>query len=64
MLYAFLCYNDEATVCAWSKDGEAAVMAKLRAVTEKLTNERRLGRWHSCRPPPPPRCARTRTRHW
>jgi hypothetical protein len=43
VLYAFLCYNDEAAVCAWSKDQEAAVMAKLGAVTEKLTNERRLG---------------------
>ena len=43
MLYAFLCYNDEATVCAWSKDEEAAVMASLGAVTEKLTREGRLG---------------------
>jgi hypothetical protein len=43
VLYAFLCYNDEAAVCAWSKDAEAAVMAKLGAVTEKLTTERRLG---------------------
>ena len=43
MLYAFLCYNDEAAVCAWSKHEEAAVMAKLGAVTEKLTREGRLG---------------------
>ena len=43
MLYAFLCYNDEAAVCAWSKDEEAAVMAKLGAVTEKLTKQGRLG---------------------
>ena len=43
MLYAFLCYNDEAAVCAWSKDEEAAVMAKLGTVTEKLTREGRLG---------------------
>ena len=43
MLYAFLCYNDEATVCAWGKDEEAAVMAKLGTVTEKLTREGRLG---------------------
>jgi hypothetical protein len=43
VLYAFLCYNDEAAVCAWSKDEETAVMAKLGAVTEKLTREGRLG---------------------
>ena len=43
MLYAFLCYNDEAATCAWSKDEESAVMAKLGAVTEKLTREGRLG---------------------
>ena len=43
MLYAFLCYNDEAATCAWSKDEESAVMAKLGAVTEKLTKEGRLG---------------------
>ena len=43
MLYAMLCYNDEATVCAWGKDEEAAVMAQLGAVTEKLAKEGRLG---------------------
>ncbi|HEY4919969.1 MAG TPA: YciI family protein [Xanthobacteraceae bacterium] len=43
MLYALLCYNDEATVCARSKDEENAVMAKLGAVTEKLTKQGRLG---------------------
>jgi hypothetical protein len=43
VLYAFLCYNDEAAVCAWSKDEEAAVMAKLATVTETLTREGRLG---------------------
>ena len=43
MLYAFLCYNDEAAVCAWSKDEESAVMAKLGAVTDRLTQEGRLG---------------------
>jgi len=43
LLYALLCYNDEAAVCAWSKDEENAVMAKLGAVTEKLAKQGRLG---------------------
>jgi hypothetical protein len=43
MLYAILCYHDEATVCAWSKEEEAAVMAKLGAVEEKLARQGRLG---------------------
>ena len=43
MLYALLCYNDEAAVCAWSKDEENAVMAKLGAVTDKLASQGRLG---------------------
>lgn len=43
MLYAILCYHSEATVCAWSKQEEDAVMAKLGAVEEKLTREGRLG---------------------
>jgi hypothetical protein len=43
LLYAMLCYNDEAAVCAWSKDEEAAVMADLGKVTEKLAKEGRLG---------------------
>jgi hypothetical protein len=43
MLYAMLCYNDEATISAWSKDQEAAVMAELGTVTEKLAKQGRLG---------------------
>ena len=43
MLYAILCYHDEATTCAWSKKEESAVMAKLGAVQEKLAREGRLG---------------------
>ncbi len=43
MLYAILCYNDEAAICSWSKDEEAAVMTSLGAVTEKLAREGRLG---------------------
>lgn len=43
MLYAVLCYADEAAVCSWSKDEENAVMAQLGAVTEKLAKQGRLG---------------------
>jgi hypothetical protein len=43
VLYAVLCYADEAAVCSWSKDEEAAVMAKLGTVQEKLAKEGRLG---------------------
>ena len=43
MLYAVLCYADEAAVCSWSKDEEAAVMAKLGTVQEKLAKQGRLG---------------------
>jgi hypothetical protein len=43
VLYAVLCYADEAAVCAWNKDEEAAVMAKLGTVQEKLAREGRLG---------------------
>jgi len=35
MLYAILCYNDEATVFAWSKAEDDAVMARLDVVREK-----------------------------
>ena len=43
MLYAILCYNSEAEVCAWPKEQEDAVMARLAAVEEKFTREGRLG---------------------
>jgi hypothetical protein len=43
VLYAVLCYNDEAAVCSWNKDEEAAVMARLGAVQQKLAKEGRLG---------------------
>jgi hypothetical protein len=43
MLYAILCYNSEATVCAWPKEHEDSVMAKLDAVQDKLVREGRLG---------------------
>lgn len=35
MLYTLLCYNDEATVFAWSKEEDAAVMARIDGVHEK-----------------------------
>jgi hypothetical protein len=43
MLYAILCYNDEATISAWSQDEEAQVMARLEAVQEPLRQAGRLG---------------------
>jgi len=35
MLYAILCYNDEATVFSWTKEEDAAVMNRLSVVHEK-----------------------------
>jgi hypothetical protein len=35
MLYALLCYNDEATTCAWTKEEDAEVMARLTVVQDK-----------------------------
>ena len=43
MLYAILCYHDENVTCAWSKEQDDAVMAKLSVVQEKLTQQGRLG---------------------
>jgi hypothetical protein len=43
MLYAILCYHDEAAVGAWSKDEDDAVMAKLMVVHDKLARQGRLG---------------------
>jgi hypothetical protein len=43
MLYAILCYHSEDVVCAWSKEEDDAVMAKLDVVQEKLTRQGRLG---------------------
>jgi hypothetical protein len=43
MQYAILCYHDENVVCAWSKAEDAAVMAKLAVVQERLAKEGRLG---------------------
>ncbi|MGY5775790.1 YciI family protein [Rhizobium sp. LEGMi135b] len=43
MLYAILCYNDEDTVFAWSKEQEDATMARLIAVQEPLRAAGKLG---------------------
>ena len=43
MLYAILCYDSEDVVCAWTKEEDAAVMAKLGIVQEKLAKQGRLG---------------------
>lgn len=43
MLYAILCYADEETVFAWSKDEEDAVMSKLIAVQTPFAEAGKLG---------------------
>ena len=43
MLYAFLCYHDEAVVNGWSKEEDDAVLAKRHKVTDKLAANGRLG---------------------
>lgn len=35
MLYAILCYNDEATVFSWTKEEDDAVMSRLNVVHEQ-----------------------------
>jgi hypothetical protein len=43
MLYAILCYHDEAAVGAWTKEEDAAVMSRLQVVQQRLAKEGRLG---------------------
>nr|WP_314075168.1 YciI family protein [uncultured Roseococcus sp.] len=43
MLYAILCYDSEDVVWSWTKEEEAAAMARLGAVQEKLAQQGRLG---------------------
>ncbi len=43
MQYAILCYHDEKVTCAWSKEHDDEVMAKLGVVMEKLERQGKLG---------------------
>ncbi len=43
MLYAILCYDHEDAVSAWPEEEEAAIMARLGAVQDKLARAGRLG---------------------
>ncbi len=43
MFYAILCYNEEDVVWSWSKEEDAAVMARLGVVHDRLTNAGKLG---------------------
>ena len=43
MLYAVLCYNDEAVVTSWTKAEDDAVMARLDEVYEQLERNGKLG---------------------
>jgi hypothetical protein len=43
MLYAVLCYNDEAVTSAWSKEEDEMVMGRLLKVQEKVAKQGRLG---------------------
>ncbi|MCG6207094.1 YciI family protein [Rhodopseudomonas sp. HC1] len=43
MLYAILCYHDEDFVGSWSREEDAAVMERLKAVHGKLAAQGQLG---------------------
>jgi hypothetical protein len=43
MLYAILCYDSEEVVGAWTKEQDAAVMARLGEVHQRLAAQGRLG---------------------
>jgi len=43
MHYAILCYHREDVVCAWSKEEDDAVLAKLAVVHEKIAQQGKLG---------------------
>ena len=43
MQYAILCYNDEDVVWSWSKEEDAAVMARLGVVQDRLIKAGKLG---------------------
>ena len=43
MLYTILCYNDEDVVWSWSKEEDAAVMARLTTVQDRLVKAGKMG---------------------
>jgi hypothetical protein len=43
MLYAILCYDHEEVVGAWTKEEDAAAIARLDVVQARLSEEGRLG---------------------
>jgi hypothetical protein len=43
MLYAILCYDSEEAVGAWTKEEDAAAIAKLEVVQQKWAQQGRLG---------------------
>jgi len=43
MLHAILCYNNEDAVWSWTQEQDAAVMARLEVVQDRLVKEGRLG---------------------
>ena len=43
MQYAILCYHDEKVTCAWSKEQDDAVVAKLAVVQDRLARQGKLG---------------------
>jgi hypothetical protein len=43
MLYAILCYHDEAEVMSWPKEKDDAVLAKRAVVANKLAAQGKLG---------------------
>jgi hypothetical protein len=43
MLYAILCYHDEAAVNSWTQAEDDAVLAKRKLVTDKLAARGKLG---------------------
>ncbi len=43
MLYAILCYDDEAVVGSWTKEQDDCAIAKLDVVQQKLAKQGRLG---------------------
>lgn len=43
MLYAILCYDSEEQVHSWTKEEDAAAMAKLEVVQDKLRKQGRMG---------------------